>query len=127
MDSFNNYVESSIAYTIDTEQSTKLSTMPSEKPVRHKPWTPEWINQILRTAELPRAVGHLRAWMPEKRQKEASEETVLAIRWLNHADSITALMLGTCPNSTLKILISLHFIFCHVHIIHGSAYTLWMT
>ena len=66
MDSLNNYVESSITYMIDTEQSTKLSTMPSEKPVRYKPWMPEWINQILRTAELPRAVGHLRAWMPEK-------------------------------------------------------------
>ena len=91
MDSFNNYVKSSITYMIDTEQSTKLSTMPSEKPVRHKPWMPEWVNQILKTTELPRAVGHLQAWMPEKQQKEASEETVLAICWLNHTDSITAI------------------------------------
>ena len=40
---------------------------------------------------------------------------------------LSADVLGTYPRSTLKILISLHFIFCHVHIIHGSAYTLWMT
>jgi len=88
-----NYVDSSIVYTIDTasQQSTILSSKPSEKPVRHKPWSPEWLNQILRSAQMPRAVGHLRAWMPDKREREATDQMVLAIRKLANDDAITAI------------------------------------
>ena len=91
MDSFNNYVESSITYTIDTEQSTKLSTMPSEKPVRHKPWTPEWLDQMIRKLDNPQAVGYLRAWMPNRRELEATEATIMALRELDHNDAIIAI------------------------------------
>ena len=79
--SSDNYVDSGILYIVDTTstQSTRLLSKPSENPVRHKPWTPEWLNQILREANMPRAVGHLRAWMPNWQEREASEQTVLAI------------------------------------------------
>ena len=65
-----NYVDRGIVYTIDTasQQSTNLLSKLNEKPVRHKPWSPEWLNQILRSAQMPRAVGHLRAWMLNQRE-----------------------------------------------------------
>ena len=86
-----NYVDSNVQYTIDTQQSTKLSPITSQKPVRHKPWTPEWLNQILRNSELTMAVGHLRAWMPDRREKEALETTVKAIRQLSPEKAIEAI------------------------------------
>jgi hypothetical protein len=63
----------------------------SENPVQHKPWTPEWVNQVLRSLDLPMAVGYLRAWIPEKQQKEASEGTVMAIQQLTHDNTIRAI------------------------------------
>ena len=88
-----NYVDSGIVYTIDTasQQSTNLSSKLSEKPVRYKPWSPEWLNQILCSAQMPRAVRHLRAWMPNRREQEATDQMVLAIQQLTNDDTIMAI------------------------------------
>ncbi len=43
---------------------------------------PEWVAQRLREDEVSRAVRILRAWMPEWREREATEEKVMAIRAL---------------------------------------------
>ena len=61
-----NYEDSNIMYTIDNAdlKSTKLLSTPIKKPVRYKPWTPEWLDQMIRRLENPQAVGYLRAWMP---------------------------------------------------------------
>ena len=88
-----NYVDSGIIYMVDTtlQQSTNLLSKLSEKPVRHKPWSPEWLNHILHSAQMPRAVGHLRAWMLNWREQEAMDQMVLAIRELNNDDAITTI------------------------------------
>ena len=74
------YVDSGITYTINTGKSTKL-TIPklSEKPVRHTPWTAEWMVNCLQTDNLPMAVGKFSIWLPNNWEREASEETVLAL------------------------------------------------
>ena len=61
-----NYEDSNIMYTIDNAdlESTKLLSAPIKKPVRYKPWTPEWLDQMIRKLDSPQAVGYLRAWMP---------------------------------------------------------------
>ena len=70
-----------ITYTINTGKSTKLMIPKlSEKPVRHTPWTAEWMVNALKTDNLSMAVGKLATWFPNNRGKEASEETVLALR-----------------------------------------------
>ena len=87
-----NYVDSNIMYTIDntsTISSSKLSENPEKKYL--KPWSPEWLNRVIRESNLPKAVGHLRSWMPSKREEEASEQTVLAIRQLKYDDAIRAI------------------------------------
>ena len=87
-----NYVDSGITYTINTTESTPLfSPKLSEKPVRHIPWTAEWMVNTLKTDNLPLAVGKLATWFPNNRGKEASEETVLALRKLNKKDAVEAM------------------------------------
>ena len=55
-------------YTIENAdlESTKLLSAPIKKPVRYKPWTPEWLDQMIRKLDNPQAVGYLRAWMPNR-------------------------------------------------------------
>ena len=54
------YVDSSITYMINTGKSTKLTISKlSEKPVRHTPWTAEWMVNALKTDNLPMAVEKL--------------------------------------------------------------------
>ena len=93
MDSvLDNYVDSGIMYTIDSPNTTfSLSPKLSEKPVRHTPWTAEWMVNALKTDNLSMAVGKLATWFPNNQGKEASEETVLALRKLNKKDALEAM------------------------------------
>ena len=79
------YVDSGIQYTFNVPISTSLNKLsvdpkPIEKPVRYTPGTLEWLAQCIWTVQMPRAVGELSIWMPNGQQREASEQTVLAIR-----------------------------------------------
>ena len=63
------------ATTVDPEANDQGKV--SQATVVRQAWTPsEWTNQVLREADMSRVVGHLRAWMPEKREREATEETI---------------------------------------------------
>ena len=88
-----NYEDSNIMYTIDNAdlESTKLLSAPIKKPVRYKPWTPEWLDQMIRKLDSPQAVGYLRAWMPNRRELEATEATIMALQELDHNDAIIAI------------------------------------
>ncbi len=71
-------------YSIGTDTpKISLTTLPT-KPAkeRFEPNTPKWTAQRLREDEVSRAVGILRAWMPEWREREAMEEKVMVIRAL---------------------------------------------
>ncbi len=59
---------------------TTSSTKPAKE--RSERNTPEGIAHQLREDEVLRAVGILRAWMPKRREREATEEKVMAIRAL---------------------------------------------
>ncbi|KAF8827051.1 hypothetical protein HHX47_DHR5000761 [Lentinula edodes] len=94
--SSSSYVDSQFSFefgSTGTPNKNNLSTMTTraeEKPVRYEPNTPEWVAQWLQMDKLPMAIGILRAWMPESRVREASEETVLAVRNLSHATATEA-------------------------------------
>ena len=85
-----NYVDSGFVYTIKSSESTKLSE-PIDKSVRYKPGTPEWLDTCITTVNISRAVGELRAWMPNNRQREATEQMVNDLRKLEVPDSLEAL------------------------------------
>ena len=80
-------------YTIDNAdlESTKLLSALIKKPVRYKPWTPEWLDQMIRKLDKPQAVGYLREWMPNRRELEATEATIMALQKLDHNDAIIAI------------------------------------
>ncbi len=77
-------------YSTGTETSKISLTTSSSKPVkgRFELNMPEWIAQQLREDKVSRAVGILRAWMPERREREATEEKVMAIRVLTKEASV---------------------------------------
>ena len=64
-----------------------------QAPKKHEHFTPntaEWVTQRLRDDALPRAVGILRTWMPNRREREATEEKVLDIRRLDKEGALEA-------------------------------------
>ena len=63
---------------------------PKKIPVRFPLGSPEWLVHCIQTANVPRAVGELRAWLPNSRQQEATDENILAIRKLEVPDAIEA-------------------------------------
>ena len=58
------YIDSGLKYMIQAQSIPFSNKKPCEKPVRYKPWTPEWLDQMIRKLDNPQAVGYLRAWMP---------------------------------------------------------------
>ena len=72
--------------------SSSVTDIFETKPMKEQfaPDTPEWIVERLKDSPLPRAVGILRAWMPQCQAREASEDTVLAIQKLNHQNAVEA-------------------------------------
>ena len=86
------YVDSGIQYTIDTNSTFPLSSKPSENPVKktvHKAWTPEWMVQRIKNDPIEQSVIKLRSWVSSKREPEATEETVKAIRKLKTKDAVS--------------------------------------
>ena len=64
-----------------------------QAPKKHERFTPntaEWVTQRLRDDALPRAVGILRTWMLNRREREATEEKVLDIRRLDKEGALEA-------------------------------------
>ena len=87
------YVDSGIQYMIDTYSTFPLSSKPSENPVKktvHKAWTPEWMVQRIKNDPIEKSVINLRSWVSSKREPEATEETVKAIRELKTKDAVSA-------------------------------------
>ena len=76
-------------YTIDSSASNKNIVSPNSKPVLNKssrktvPWTTPWMVNHIKNDDIPMAVGYLRSWMPNCREREASEYTVMELRKLD--------------------------------------------
>src|SRR5579875_1827026 len=97
---YSSYIDSGIEYTIDTSKSTdnylnhnsfsSLSYKPSENPVRYPLNSVEWLVNCIRTSNDARAIGELRAWVPNNRQREISDETVKILRSAPVTEAIEA-------------------------------------
>ena len=46
---------------------------------------------MIRKLDSPQAFGYLRAWMPNQRELEATEATIMALQELDHNDAIIAI------------------------------------
>src|SRR5215469_6394837 len=76
-----------------TNKDNLIATPETEKPAKKEqlpPFSAEWTAKRVREAKMPQAVGILLSWMPTTRAREATEETVLAIRALNQEKSVEA-------------------------------------
>ena len=94
-DFVNNNCAFNIVLNTDTtapppKNNTHESTKPKSVRKCFTPQTPEWLVQRIEEDSLSYATGLLHAWMPTKREKEATEQTVRIIKAMDNAKALKA-------------------------------------